>query len=200
MGYLTGYDVGVAMTGFFVEKYKDLPDEPLLRLAQEGHGDAVLCLIGRYAGLARLRAASLAPSRPEDLDDLTQEGLIAVYAAIRSYDFSSASFSTFARLCIDRAIVTALRKQHRKKQIPESHLVPMDAAEPVAAAGPETILLEREAYDSFISGLKQRLSDLEYQVLTAYLAGRNYKEIAAALALKPKAVDNAMARIRQKLK
>ena len=189
------------MVDFFVENYEKMSDEALLRLAQADHADATLTLLERYRALVKYRARALSKEKEgAELDDLAQEGMIAVYAAIRAYDFSSASFSTFARLCIDRSILTALRKDYRKKQIPGSKLIPMDDAEPVALDGPEAIVIEREAFSQFANEIKSKLSELEYRILVAYLKGGNYDEIARDLALKSKTVDNAMFRIRQKLK
>ncbi len=188
------------MVDFFVENYEKMSDEALLPLAKAGHADATLALFQRYGGLVRHRAVALSQGRAVELDDLVQEGLIGVYAAMNAYDFSSASFSTFVRLCIDRSIITALRKYYRKKQIPEEKLISMDDAEPLSSAGPESIVIEREAFLNFVESLKSRLSELEYRILVAYLRGDNYDEIARNLALKSKTVDNAMFRIRQKLK
>lgn len=188
------------MCNHFVENYENMSDLALLELCKSGDNQAVAILIARYLPMVSARASALQASLSIEHDDLVQEGLIAVYSAIRSFDFHSSSFSTFARLCVDRALIGVARRQTAKKQIPESMVVGLEDVAPGDPEDPEHLLLQKETVSSLYERMNLVLSGFEKQVLKAYLAGMSHIEIATALSTSLKSVNNALTRIRRKLK
>lgn len=182
-------------------------DNELIELANSGNDDAYSVLVGRYIILVRSCVKSYF-SDSHEFDDLMQEGLIGLVNAIKSYDCScSASFSTFAHLCIDRNIVSAIRKSLRKKQIPSSMLVFIDdepqldnRASSQSSINPESRVIDAESYEQRIKFIFSRLSKTEQKVLKLYLHGKTYEQIAKSLNISTKSVGNALCRIRSKLK
>ena len=106
-----------------MNKFSDYSDENLISDCKSGDDDAYGVLIGRYLFAVRSRAYAYDKSAI-DFEDLVQEGLIGLVNAVKCYDGSfGTSFSTFAYLCIDRNIMSAVKKTFSKKQIPKSVLV-----------------------------------------------------------------------------
>lgn len=186
-----------------LQSYSERSDDALARLCAQGDEDAAVALIVRYLPLVRARAGVFASGSGESYEDLCQEGTVGLLAAVRDYDASKASFATFARLCIDRVLISAERSRKRKKQIPDANLIPLDGEEGLPSApqdDPEAIVIQREDYARLVRKVAKTLSPLENRVLSLYLDGVSYSEIAERLNLSAKAVDNALQRIRRKLK
>lgn len=185
-----------------LQRYMDDSDETLARLYADGQEDAAVALIVRYLPLVRARAGVFASGSGESYEDLCQEGMIGLLAAVRDFDADKAAFVTFARLCIDRVLISASRSRMRKKQIPDAHLIPLEGEEmlPAANEDPEAIVIEREDYARLVQRVAKTLTPLENSVLSLYLRGVSYARIAERLSLSVKAVDNALQRIRRKLK
>ncbi len=134
-----------------------------------------------------------------DCDDLVQEGIIGLFTAIEKYDSNNtASFKTFSVVCIRNAMVSAVRSATRKKHSPLNSSVPIDENQMVD--GPEQITIEKESYKIAVKKINKKLSKFEKNVLTLFLDNYKYKQIAIKLDCTEKAVDNALYRIRQKLK
>ncbi|WP_367924428.1 sigma-70 family RNA polymerase sigma factor [uncultured Ruthenibacterium sp.] len=132
-------------------------------------------------------------------DDAVQEGLIGLFHAIENFDADGcASFSTYANVCVQNAITDAQRAATRRKHAPLNESVPLDAEG--QTPGPEEQTEAQEAYSSMLHSIATRLSAREKQVLALFLDGCSYGEIAARLNLSQKAVDNALQRVRAKLK
>ena len=183
----------------FVEKYENLSDNELAALFQNGDSEAGVELLRRYTGLIKNRALAFYSGSIE-MEDLMQEGIIALYQCIKSFDASASSFSTFARLCIDRALITEIRALARKKRIPKDKLVSIDDIEAVSdLSDPEKMLIETEAASALNFTLRRRLSRLEYKVLMLYLHNYGIIDIAHELDISEKSVNNALYRIRNKL-
>ena len=185
-----------------------LTDEELQTLAAQRESGAEEALAERYSRLVR------ACARPfflhgGDSEDLIQEGMLGLLSAIREYDAEKgASFKTYAEICIRNRIQSAIRSAARKKHAPLNDGVSLDEilSDESQSLGsqyfqrsPEEQVLARETEKEFISAYSQRLSKLEAQVLSLYLDGLSYQEMAAALDRDTKAVDNAVQRIRKKL-
>ena len=146
-----------------------------------------------------------------DRDDIIQEGLIGLYKAVKSYDgMKCANFKTFAEVCAVRQMISAVKTSTRKKSSPLNHSVPIytEDGELIPAVGkmadtknvnPESIVIEKETSDGMDSMLSGVLSEFEAEVLSYYLSGLSYREIAQVLKKKPKAVDNALCRIKSKI-
>ena len=178
----------------------DLSDNELaLYAAEDSMAQAVL--IGRYIPLVKSRAMRFRQAGVE-LDDLAQEGMIGLIGAIRAFDKNIASFPTFARVCVDRSLMSAQEKNNRKKQIPRDRIISIDehTADLSGINDPEAILIAREEYSRFRGMAEDKLSRLEFKVLIKYLAGLSYQEISRELGITQKAVDNALSRIKRKLK
>lgn len=194
-----------------MDNYAHMSDTQLLKLAQSGDLASEEQLAERYGVLVRICA------RPHflaggDSEDLTQEGMIGLLSAIRSYDEENgASFKTYAETCIRNRILEAVKKASRKKHEPLNDGVSLEyilseESQTRAAAVPETFrripeeqVLARESEKEFYSTFSRCLSDFEAQVLFRYLGGLSCREIAEELGRTGKSVENAVQRIRRKL-
>ena len=177
-------------------------DEGLVLAAAEGKTAAVDAILKKYIPLVGSRASVFTAGGLE-FDDLFQEGMIGLYSAIRSYNAElGVPFAAFARLCIDRMLVAVLRSTSIKRRIPSDRITGLDDSGSAAqyAEDPESLVIARDDFNRFQQKVVSELSRLEYEVLTGFLSGLNYREIAARLGVTEKAVDNAMQRIRRKLK
>lgn len=185
-------------------------DGKLVRLAQSGDNDAMEQLCAEYKDTVRMLA------RPyfligADRDDLIQEGMIGLFKAVRDYKSDKeASFYSFAQLCITRQLSSALEASNRKKHMPLNTYISFSQSDSDGTefeeilqddiASPEQLLIEKEKFKEFKEQLWNKLSNMEKKVLQLYLEGNNYTSIAHMLGKSDKSIDNALSRIRQKLK
>ena len=187
--------------------YDSRPDEELSALAKQGDRDAEETLVKRYTRLVRQL------SRPYylaggDSDDLIQEGMIGLMCGVREYNGArSASFRTFAEICIRNRLYSAVRAAARDKHTPLNQSVPLeipffDGQGPVSGAmageNPEDLIIGREGVQDALSDVRKQLSDFEAKILGYYLDGLTIREMAKAVSRSPKSVDNAVQRIRRK--
>ena len=194
--------------GVPMKDYAKTTDEQLQILVAGGDHEAEAALAERYVRLVRVCA------RPHfltggDSEDLIQEGMIGLLSAMRMYDGEKgASFRAFAEVCIRNRIASALRSAARKKHEPLNSGLSLEdvlSDESLSLGNqafqrvPEEQVLARESAQEFNSTYWRCLSKFEAQVLRAYLCGYSYLEIAAEVGRDPKAVDNAVQRIRRKL-
>ena len=171
-------------------------DEQLVARAKDGDDEALTALIQRYAPFVRMRAGAYGV-KELDADDLYQEGMIALYKAIRTYDESyKSSFASYATLCIEHELYNVIKGANRQKNIRE---ILADTLQPAELTNPEDIIIDQENVTDIESTIKKRLSKLEQQVVTLYIDGNNYQQIATALGKTPKSIDNALQRIKKKL-
>jgi RNA polymerase sporulation-specific sigma factor len=134
-----------------------------------------------------------------DSEDLMQEGLLGVLDAIAAYEEGrGASLATFTYLCVNHRLLSALRKEAQRPQT-ESIQTWQDRL-PDPADSQETKVLISEETQRLKELLEQNLTDLEMRVANGYLAERSHSEIARDLHISDKAVDNALQRIRHKLR
>lgn len=192
--------------------YTTMTDEQLQSLAAGGDAMAEEHLVERYTRLVRIcaRPYFLAGG---DSEDLTQEGLMGLLGAMRSYSAGSGEFRPYAEVCIRNRILQAVRSASRKKHDPlnggvslEYVILSEEESEQAASIPPELYrrspeeqLLERESEKEFYSTFSRCLSSFETEVLFLFLDGLSYRQIAARLDKNEKAVDNAVQRIRRKL-
>jgi RNA polymerase sporulation-specific sigma factor len=141
-----------------------------------------------------------------DRDDLIQEGMIGLYKAIRDYDPDKGNpFHSFALLCVNRQIISAVKASARQKHIPLNTSLslnnPDEKNEPKNqyAPNPESLVIGRETYHDIESFLQKHLSELEYTVLMLHLEGRSHSETAGELGRNVKTIDNTLQRIRRKV-
>lgn len=180
---------------------ENLP-EPLVEAARGGDKAAFTKLIAEYAFLVRERAKLYAYSGIES-EDLIQEGMIGFIKAVDSYNPSfGASFRTYASLCVDRSIISAVNKVFAKHSIPKSAVMPIDEADQsyaVSVPSIENEVLFKINKDELIKELSGILSPFEMKVFRLLLVEMSYKSIARRLNCSEKAVDNAVQRIRRKM-
>ncbi|MBQ4156185.1 MAG: sigma-70 family RNA polymerase sigma factor [Clostridia bacterium] len=184
-------------------KIHSLDDEQLIALCRIGDDEAYSVLVARYLFTVRNRA-SVYNNSGIDFEDLVQEGFIGLLNAVKCYESNfDTSFSTFAYLCIDRNILSAVRKSLAKKQIPKSALSFIEDEQNLQeniSRSPEEILIAKENLSAMKQKIAEILSDTERKVLDLYLLGYSYSKIAEKLELSEKSVDNAIQRMRKKLK
>ena len=187
-------------------------DEALCSLGASGDRIAEEALVMRYNRLVRVcaRPYFLAGG---DSEDLIQEGMVGLLNAIREYDpGKGSSFRTYAETCIRNRILSAIRAAARDKHTPLNHYVSYETplldgntdSYPLSASrqpqqNPEDMLISREERRERLGTLKGQLSGFEAQILDLYLRGLSYVEIASEVDRSPKAVDNAVQRIRRKV-
>lgn len=189
-----------------IKNYDDYTDEELIELMRNGKTDIMEYLINKYKALVRKKARVLYLAGG-DQDDLIQEGMIGLFKAVRDYRADrSAQFSTFANLCIDRQLYHAVQSYNRQKHQLLNNSISLNSEEGeselrfLSQESPETIVIEQEYAAQLEEKLKSQLSSLELQVMELYIGGRDYTEIASLLQRDTKSIDNALQRIRKKVK
>lgn len=166
--------------------------------AKGGDEQALAALIARQMPQIRSLAAQ-SRCRGLDFDDLVQEGLIGFFSALETYDAEKGvRFATYARACVQNAVASAVRAAGRNKHMPLNTSVPYSEYESIP--GPEELFVENERYCQTMQSIDTRLSHMEKQVLSLFLEGSSYAQIAKRLCVNEKAVDNALQRVRAKLK
>ena len=135
-----------------------------------------------------------------DEDDLAQAAALGLLSAAKAYrENAGASFATFARVCVRRRLINTVRSLP-VEEIPHESPFDMCEREMDMSASPDQLVQEREEELDLLSRLKSELSVLEYRVLILHISSYSYNEIAQVLRISPKSVDNALQRIRRKLK
>lgn len=203
----------MTMTMFQTQKI-----EEVVSAAQSGDDAAMEYVLEKYKSLVRILSRSLF-LMDGDEDDLIQEGMIGLYKAVVGFAAGrGAAFETFASQCINRQLYSAVKKSNRQKNIPLNSYISIDSTEAgldgnggesvlvldeisvKAQQNPEDIVIGREEAGNMERRLFSRLSDMEKQVLSLFLKGMTYQEIAAQMRKTPKAIDNALQRIKMKLR
>lgn len=198
------------------EDYGQYSDEELLIRLRDGEDSVTEYIMNKYKNLVRSKAKSMY-ILGADGDDLIQEGMIGLFKAVRDYDSGrDASFATFADLCVSRQMYTAVQASRRQKHIPlntyislygsagtnregeEEELVNVLAAR--SGQSPEEMVIDRENVAQLEKTIEKELSIFEKQVLDLYLTGMSYQQIAKVLGKDDKSTDNALQRIKTKLK
>ena len=196
------------------ERYALMTDEQVVIMAnEEESGTALEYILHKYKNFVRAKARSYFLIGA-DKEDIVQEGLIGLYKAVRDYDAEKkASFRAFAELCITRQIITAIKTATRQKHQPlnsyvslnkpvyeeESERMLVDIIAASKVSNPEEIVIDQEDYASMEEEIAKMLSSLENQVLTYYLHGLSYQQIARLLGRHEKSVDNALQRAKGKI-
>ena len=200
------------------EEYQQYSDEELMMHLRDGEDGIIDFIMNKYKNLVRSKAKSMY-ILGADGDDLIQEGMIGLFKAIRDFDSGrDASFFTFADLCISRQMYTAVQASRRKKHIPLNTYISLYATaskdddrneEDMALVNilalksdqsPEEMVIDKENVEQLEKTIEKELSGLEKQVLDLYLTGMSYTQIAKVLGRDEKSTDNALQRIKNKLK
>lgn len=190
--------------------YEAFSDEELIEKLRQGENDITDYILEKYKPLVRKKTNAMYLIGGET-EDLIQEGMIGLFKAIRDYrPDKDASFYHFAELCINRQLYSALEASNRKKHQPLNSYISLsdqDNQGAVAAEllvdqerGPEQMVIEQELWEEYKKRLEQNLSKMENKVLQYYLDGNHYIQIAEIMGKSPKSIDNALQRIRQKIR
>lgn len=196
------------------EDYTTSTDEELILRLRDGEAEITEYLMNKYKNLVRMKASSMF-ILGADTEDLIQEGMIGLFKALRDYDAGrDASFATFANLCVLRQMYTAVEAAKRQKHIPlntytslfattnagedENYLV--DSLKMHEEFNPEEMVIDEENRHVLEEAIEQVLSPLEKQVLDLHMTGMNYVEIAKVLGRDEKSIDNALHRMKSKIK
>lgn len=198
------------------QEYSQVSDEELIDRLRSGESRITDYIMEKYKNLVRSKAKSMY-ILGGDNEDLIQEGMIGLFKAIRDYDCGrDASFYTFADLCISRQMYTAVQASHRQKHWPLNTYVSLngssrsqgeneelelaEALTPDQDLNPETLFIDRERVEYLESQIDRELSGFEKQVLDLYLTGMSYSQIAKVLGREEKSTDNALQRLKSKIK
>ena len=188
-----------------------MTDTELVMMSRNGDASAEEFLMKKYSRLVRKEIRFLF-IMGADSDDLLQAGMIGLVKAIRGYvPENNASFSTFATVCVRRQIRTAITSYNRKKHSPLNTYVSFYSGEDEGADmidimcesdidNPEKIVLAEEKRNEIYKDIEEKLSDMEKDILRLYLRGLSYSDISMETGKNEKAVNNALTRIRLKLK
>ena len=200
-----------------IKKYQNETDEMLIERLRDGERDIMDYIMNKYKNLVRSKAKSMY-ILGADTEDLIQEGMIGLFKAIRDYDAGrDASFFTFAELCISRQMYTAVQASNRKKHMPLNSYISLYATNELRdGAGeseefinflafetqidPEQLLIDKENVLLLEKKIEEELSAFEKQVLDLYLTGMTYSQIARVLGRDEKSTDNALHRLKAKIR
>ena len=192
--------------------YKDMSDEDLINVIKSGDKSALEFLISKYKELVNMKVSKFFMIGAEK-EDIVQEGLIGLFKAIKSYNPDKQnSFKTFANLCIERQLITAIKSSNRQKHMPLNSYLSLNTAayeededssllevfDAHQMEDPLDTITKKEYYQTVENAIDKSLSDFEKQVLNCYIQGESYVQIAEKLDTPVKSIDNAIQRIRKK--
>ncbi len=198
--------------------YTNISDEELILRLRDGETNITDFIMDKYKNLVRSKAKTMY-ILGADTEDLIQEGMIGLFKAIRDYDSGrDASFFTFADLCVSRQMYTAVQASRREKHAPLNSYISLysvnsamekeegeevqlvNALASHTEINPEEMLIDKENVENLEKIIEKELSSFEKEVLDLYLVGMSYSQIARILGRDEKSTDNALQRIKTKLK
>ena len=195
--------------------YDNIKDEDLVEIIRSGDKLAFDYLINRYKELVNIKVSKYFIIGAER-DDIVQEGLIGLFKAIKSYKPEmKSSFKSFANMCIERQLITAIKSSNRQKHLPlnsylslnisayneeesDSDTALIDVFDSALVEDPLDTITKKEYYKKVEDTIDKSLSDFEKKLLSKYINGKSYTEIAEDLQTPVKSIDNAIQRIRKK--
>lgn len=193
--------------------YSVMNDEQLIDLIKQGDKYAIDFLIEKYKDLVNMKVGKYFMIGAEK-EDIIQEGMIGLFKAIQSYNSDKQnSFKTFANLCIERQLITAIKTSNRQKHMPlnsylslsssmysddDNDATMLDYFDSHTTEDPLETITKKEYYKTVEDAIDQSLSKFEKQVLQRFIKGESYVSIAQQLDAPVKSVDNAIQRIRKK--
>ena len=197
---------------YTANNYNEMSDEDLINIIKSGDKLALEFLIDKYKDLVNMKVSKYFIIGAEK-EDIVQEGLIGLFKAVKSYNPDKQnSFKTFANLCIERQLITAIKSSNRQKHMPlnsylslngvayeddeDSNLMEIFNAHQIE--DPLDTITKKEYYKTVESAIDKSLSTFEKQVLDRYMQGESYVQIAEKLDTPVKSIDNAIQRIRKK--
>ena len=193
--------------------YTNDNDEDLIKKVNAGDNEALEYLLNKYKDIVNMKVSRYFIVGAEK-EDIIQEGLIGLYKAIKNFDLEKQnSFKSFANLCIERQLITAIKSSNRQKHMPlNSYLsLNMNAYDDTdddtsiyevfdanVIEDPLDTITKKEYYENVENIIEKSLSPFERQVLNELVKGHSYTTIAEKLDSPVKSVDNAIQRIRKK--
>ena len=197
-----------------MKDFSSMPDEAVIELIRSGgNKEAEEYILKKYNALVVKLSHNTFIVGSEN-EDVIQEGMIGLYKAMRDYrPDKNTKFYSFARLCIERQIATAIKLAGRQKHKPLNESLSLDK-NPFdedgdmsylelfnrgSATSPESIVIDSESKQDLEERIKAKLSSLEKQVLILYLRGMNYTQIAKYIEKDEKSIDNTLQRIKKKV-
>ena len=193
------------------EQFNNLDDVQLIKMAKNGDKKALNYLLSKYTEIVNMKVGKYFIIGAER-EDIMQEGLIGLFKAIKCFDpDKQSSFKTFANLCIERQLQTAIKSSTRQKHMPLNSSLSLnvsaydenddtdffDILDANVVEDPLDMITKKEYYTFVEDRIEETLSDFEKQVLRRYTNGESYVEIAGKLNAPVKSVDNAIQRIRK---
>ena len=199
---------------YTTEKYANLTDEQIISQIKTGDEQALSFLLDKYKDLVNSKVGKYFIIGA-DKEDIIQEGMIGLYKAIKDFNNTKQnSFKTFANLCIERQLITAIKTSNRQKHMPLNSYLSLNTTaydneddsgteliekfETGTIEDPLETIMKKESYDEIQKIMHKSLSKFEKQVLDRYMQGESYEVIAKKLDAPIKSVDNAIQRIRKK--
>lgn len=199
---------------FTTDKYKNETDEQIISQIRQGNKEALNYLLEKYKDLVNIKVSKYFMIGAEK-DDIMQEGMIGLFKAIKSYNSEKQnSFKSFANICIERQLITAIKTSNRQKHMPLNSYLSLntaaydnneeDSVELIDTFNSKTIedpletIMKKEYYSEVENAVNKNLSKFEKQVLDRFMKGESYVKIAEKLDSPVKSVDNAIQRIRKK--
>lgn len=191
-----------------MKQYDGIKDEELISRFKNGESEILDYLMEKYKNMVRKKARTMFLIGGEN-DDLIQEGMIGLFKAVRDYQPGrDAAFQTFASICVDRQIYNAIQSSNRQKHQPLNSYISLSEQDGENeehlgdnwGENPESIIIDQENVQDLEQEITATLSPMENQVLEYYLAGNGYGEIAQIMGKTPKSIDNALQRIRIKIR
>ena len=181
--------------------YKDFSDEELIGRLRAGESAIEEYLLEKYKPFVKSKSRVLFLVGG-DKEDLIQEGMIGLFKAIRDFKMENgAPFASFAKLCVERQMYTAIEAAGRQKNAPLNGYISLsEESEHLLEYGIEEAVIEKESYQQIYANVQNRLSPMEKDVLELFLEGKDYTEIAKILGKTDKSIDNALQRIKGKTK
>lgn len=193
-------------------KYTKMTDEDIVKQVKNGDKYALEFLLGKYKELVNMKVGKYYIIGAEK-EDIVQEGMIGLYKAIKDYeDEKQTTFKSFANMCIERQLITAIKTSNRQKHMPLNSYLSLNAAAydededtelievftNKTVEDPLDMITKKEYYRTVEDIIDKSLSNFEKQVLQRFVQGDSYIDIATKLDAPVKSIDNAIQRIRKK--
>ncbi len=199
---------------FSIDKFEKMTDEQIIEEVQKGDKQALSFLMNKYKELVNIKVSKYFMVGAEK-EDIAQEGLIGLFKAIKTFNKEkNNSFKSFANMCIERQLITAIKSSTRQKHLPLNSYLSLNASaydneeengielintlDNKMVEDPLETVMKKEYYEQIESSIEKSLSSFEKQVLDGYVKGYSYVTIAKQLDSPVKSVDNAIQRIRKK--
>ena len=194
------------------KNYDSMTDEELIALIKSDDKYALDFIIEKYKSLVNMKVGKYFIIGAEK-EDIVQEGMIGLFKAIQSFnDTKQNSFKTFANMCIERQLITAIKTSNRQKHMllnsylslnssayeDEDDTSMLDIFDSHTTEDPLDTITKKEYYKRIEDAIDQNLSDFEKKVLAKFVKGESYVNIAQELDTPVKSIDNAIQRIRKK--